>query len=164
MATTLTVAVIVGREMLLGRIGDSRAYLCRGDKFDQLTRDHTMVREFVDAGFIQPSEASKLPYRHALTRALGGTHDRCHPELHRQALQDGDQLLLCTDGLSDTVDAAEMATILRASASARDACQALVNLALSYGGPDNITVSVARCHFPARAGKETRPWPDDRRE
>jgi serine/threonine protein phosphatase PrpC len=147
MATTMTAAVIVGRELLVGHVGDSRAYLCRGDKFDQLTRDHTTVQDFTDAGFIQPGEARSLPYRHALTRALGGTHNQSHPDLHRLTLRDNDQVLLCTDGLSDQVDPAAIASMLRAAATAKDACQALVDLALKHGGQDNVTVGVARCHF-----------------
>ena len=147
MATTMTAAVIVGRELLVGHVGDSRAYLCRGDKFDQLTRDHTTVQDFADAGFIQPGEVRSLPYRHALTRALGGTHHQSHPDLHRLMLRARDQILLCTDGLTDQVDAAVIASTLRAATTAKDACQALVDLALKHGGPDNVTVGVARCHF-----------------
>jgi len=156
MATTMTAAVIVGRELLIGHVGDSRAYLCRGQKCDQLTRDHTTVQDFADAGFIQPGEARTVPYRHALTRALGGTHNQSHPDLHRLTLRDGDRVLLCTDGLSDTVDADAIAVVLRSAAAARDACQALVDLALSHGGQDNVTVGVACCHFSPDEAGETR--------
>lgn len=147
MGTTMTLAGVVGRELLIGHVGDSRAYLFRGDRLDQLTRDHTTVQDYMDAGFIQPTEASSLPYRHALTRALGGNHNQSHPDLHRVDLRDGDQILLCTDGLSDLVDAATIGSTLRAAATARDACSALVDLALQNGGQDNVTVAVGRCHF-----------------
>src|SRR5262249_26788248 len=74
MGTTMTLTVIIGRELLIAHVGDSRAYLFRGGKLDQLTRDHTTVQDYMDAGFIQPREVSNLPYRHALSRALGGNH------------------------------------------------------------------------------------------
>jgi protein phosphatase len=153
MGTTMTVGLIVGRELLIGHVGDSRAYLCRRDKFDQLTRDHTTSQELSDAGFIPAGTESTHRYRNFLTRALGGRGNQSHPDLHRLSLQDGDQLLLCTDGLSDAVDDAEMASILRKSATAKDACRALVDLALDHGGTDNVTVAVARCHFPTGARK-----------
>jgi serine/threonine protein phosphatase PrpC len=146
MGTTMTAAVIVGRELLLGHVGDSRAYLCRGSQFDQLTRDHTTAQEVNDSGFIPTGDASTRRYRNFLTRALGGRGNLSHPDLHRMDLRDGDQLLLCTDGLSDAVEAAEIASILRSTAKASDACRALVDLALKYGGLDNVTVGIARCH------------------
>jgi serine/threonine protein phosphatase PrpC len=148
MGTTMTVAAVVGHELLLGHVGDSRAYLLRGDKFDQLTRDHTTNQELSDSGFLPAGAESTHRYRNFLTRALGGRGNQSHPDLHRLNLQDRDQLLLCTDGLSDAVNDASMASILRKSATARDACRALVDLALDHGGIDNVTVGVARCHFP----------------
>jgi protein phosphatase len=153
MGTTMTLAVIVGTELLIGHVGDSRAYLCRGDIFDQLTRDHTTTQELADAGFIPAGEEPTHRYRNFLTRALGGRGNQSHPDLHRLDLRDGDQVLLCTDGLSDSVSSDEMASVLRKSATAKDACQAVVDLALDYGGIDNTTVAVARCHFPAGAAK-----------
>jgi PPM family protein phosphatase len=106
----------------------------------------------MDAGFIQPREVSALPYRHALTRALGGNHNQSHPDLHRVDLRDGDQVLLCTDGLSDLVDAATIGSTVRAAATPRDACHELVDLALQKGAPDNVTVAVGRCQFRPGAG------------
>jgi PPM family protein phosphatase len=153
MGTTMTVGVIVGHELLLGHVGDSRAYLCRGGRLDQLTRDHTTNQELSDAGFIAAGVESTHRYRNFLTRALGGRGNQSHPDLHRLNLQDGDQLLLCTDGLSDAVADADIASILRKSATAKDACRALVDLALDYGGIDNVTVGVARCHFPTGGGE-----------
>jgi len=147
MGTTMTAAVIVGHELLVGHVGDSRAYLSRGGLLEQLTRDHTTAQEFAEAGLIQTGEGSRQRFRNFLTRALGGRGNLSHPDLHRMDLRDGDQLLLCTDGLSDAVDREQIGTILRSAATARDACQALVDRALQYGGLDNVTVGVVRCHF-----------------
>ena len=82
------------------------------------------------------------------TRSIGATEDSTQTDIHSDFLSDGDQLLLCTDGLTNMVDNATIAAILREAASAQEACQALVQKALANGGKDNVTVALARYRFP----------------
>jgi protein phosphatase len=146
MGTTMTLACSLGADLILGHVGDSRAYLLRNDALHLLTRDHTLVRELVDRGVVRPEQAAKHPLRHVLTQALGGGGE-IEAEFQRVSLADEDQLLLCTDGLTDMVDSTAIGAILRSSASSKDACQALVELALQKGGKDNVTVVLARYRF-----------------
>jgi protein phosphatase len=112
-----------------------------------LTRDHTLVQELVDRGIVRPEQAARHPFRQFLTRALGGGGGEIEAEVQQVLLADADQLLLCTDGLTDMVDATTIGSILQSSASSDDACQALVELALQNGGKDNVTVVLARYRF-----------------
>jgi protein phosphatase len=147
MGTTMTVAASLGRDLVLSHLGDSRAYLLRGGQLHLLTRDHTLVQELVERGAVLPEQAATHLYRHVLTRALGSFGGKNEAEVRRLSLADHDQLLLCTDGLTDMVDPRTIGTILRSSASANDACQSLMNLALENGGKDNVTVVLARYRF-----------------
>jgi protein phosphatase len=149
MGTTMTLALSLGPNLLIGHLGDSRAYLFRPGVLLQLTRDHTVVQALVEAGRLTPTEAATHPFRHVLTRSLGSGPDRVEADFHRAWLADGDQLLLCTDGLTDMVDNAAIAAVLGGAATAEEACQALVALALKNGGKDNVTVVLARYRFPA---------------
>jgi protein phosphatase len=147
MGTTMTLACSLGADLVLAHVGDSRAYLLRGGALHPLTRDHTLVQELVDRGVVRPEQAARHPFRHVLTRALGGAGGEIDAEVQRVALADGDQLLLCTDGLTDMVDPAAIGAVLRGAASSGGACQALVELALQEGGKDNVTVVLARYRF-----------------
>src|SRR6516162_435653 len=147
MGTTMTLACSLGADLILAHVGDSRAYLLRGGALHSLTRDHTLVQELVDRGVVRPEQAAQHPFRHVLTRALGGRGDEIEAEVQQVLLADADQLLLCTDGLTDMVDATTIGAILQSSASSDDACQALVELALQKGGKDNVTVVLARYRF-----------------
>ncbi|HEY7156091.1 MAG TPA: protein phosphatase 2C domain-containing protein [Gemmataceae bacterium] len=146
MGTTMTLACSLGADLILGHVGDSRAYLLSSGALHLLTRDHTLVRELVDRGVVRAEQAAKHPLRHVLTQALGGRGEM-EAELQRVSLADEDQLLLCTDGLTDMVDSTTIGAILRSSASSQDACQTLVELALQKGGKDNVTVVLARYRF-----------------
>jgi protein phosphatase len=148
MGTTMTLACSLGTNLIVGHIGDSRAYLFRDGMLYQLTRDHTLVQALVDAGRITPEQAAKHPYRHMLTRYLGGGKDGVGADFQRASLADDDQLLLCTDGLTEMVDGPTIAATLAGTATARAACEALVGLALKKGGKDNVTVALARYRFP----------------
>jgi protein phosphatase len=148
MGTTLTAAVTLGTDIFLGHIGDSRAYLLRGQKLHQLTKDHTLAQALIDAGISGPDDTSTRAMRHVLTAALGSTGERTDPQVQRLHLSDGDQLLLCTDGLSEMVADDSIASILKDADSSEAACQGLINLALAGGGIDNITVVLARYRFP----------------
>jgi PPM family protein phosphatase len=147
MRTTMTVACTLGREFIFAHVGDSRAYLLRGADLRQLTRDHTLTQELVDAGGLAPDEVRTHIFRHVLTRALGGTDAIAAADVGHGTLADGDQLLLCTDGLTEMVRPAAIAETLRSAPSARAACDALVDAALAAGGKDNVTVALARFRF-----------------
>jgi protein phosphatase len=148
MGTTMTLACSLGATLVIGHIGDSRAYLFRDNRLHQLTRDHNLVQSLVDLGCITPEQATKHPYRHALTRYLGSGPRSFDAEFQRAALVDGDQILLCTDGLTEMVDVPTIASILGSSTSADDVCNALISKALEKGGKDNVTVALARYSIP----------------
>lgn len=148
MGTTLTVAASLGADLVIGHIGDSRAYLLRGKRLHQLTRDHTMAQALIDAGIAHPQDATTRAMRHVLTAALGSTGEKSDPEVQRLRLRDDDQLLLCTDGLTEMVEDKLIASTLSGSATADAACGELINLALAAGGTDNVTAVLARYKFP----------------
>jgi protein phosphatase len=147
MGTTMTVAHNVGRNLFLGHIGDSRAYLWHSDALHQITRDHTFAQELADMGAIRADEVATHQFRNVLTRALGGLGRQVDADVQRLLLTDGDQLLLCTDGLTDMVNDADIGSVLRQSATPDQACKALVELALNHGGRDNVTAVLARYTF-----------------
>lgn len=144
MGTTMTVACSLGPELILAHVGDSRAYLYRQGRLQQLTRDHTIAQTLADAGVIRPEDVAAHPMAHTLTNALGTHEGGLRVELHHVLLEDGDQLLLSTDGLTDMVDDEAIAGTLRDSGAAADACRALVDSALAAGGRDNVTVVLSR--------------------
>ena len=147
MGTTLTAVVSLGAELFVGHIGDSRAYLFRNKRLHQLTRDNTLAQELIDAGIARPQDTATQAMRHVLTAALAAG-ERADPQVQRFHLSDGDQILLCTDGLTGMVRDETIATILSDSDSATQACQTLIDLALAAGGSDNTTAIVARYRFP----------------
>jgi protein phosphatase len=161
MGTTMTVARSVSDWLIIGHIGDSRAYLLRQGTLRQLTKDHTLVQCLVDAGQATPEEAGTHPLRHALTRCLGGPAGTCEadPDVLHIQLADNDQLLLCTDGLTDIVDAETITSILGSTTSAKRACNKLVKQALKNGGRDNVTVVLARYRLPQAADAVRRRLP-----
>lgn len=144
MGTTLTVAGTLGNDLVLGHVGDSRAYVMRRDTFKQLTRDHTLAQALIDAGVANSDDPAPRSMRHVLTAAIGSLDERIEPQVQRFRLLSGDQLLLCTDGLTEMVDDELIASVLKTASSAQLACQSLVDLALGAGGTDNITVVLAR--------------------
>jgi protein phosphatase len=153
MGTTLTVACILGGTLFVGNLGDSRAYLYRGADLYRLTRDHTLAQLLADTGSIRPDEVATHRFRHVLTRSLGTGEGLAQADVQQVPLRDGDQVLLCTDGLTDRVDDAAIAAALQRAGTASDACQALVELALARGGRDNVTVVLARCRFAPGPGQ-----------
>jgi protein phosphatase len=151
MGTTLTLAWSLGADLLLAHVGDSRAYLFRQGQLQQLTHDQTVTQEMVDTGALSPEEAATHRLRHVLTGALSTSARRLRVEFRRLLLAEGDQVLLCSDGLSDLVPQADLAEVLRQGARAEDACRVLVDRALAAGGKDNVTVVLARYHLPPQA-------------
>ncbi|HJZ55740.1 MAG TPA: protein phosphatase 2C domain-containing protein [Gemmataceae bacterium] len=143
MATTMTLAATNGQDLYIGHVGDSRAYICRDGRLVRLTRDHTYAQTLVDAGLIREDDVRANRCRHILTRALGPTGDRVDVDVAQGVIHDGDQLLLCTDGLTGMVSEDKIAALL-GHGSATGASQALVDAALAAGGKDNVTVVLAR--------------------
>jgi protein phosphatase len=143
MGTTLTVAGILGSNLLIGHVGDSRAYLLRDDKITQLTKDHTVAQALIDAG-VSPDDPVSSSLQHLLTAALGALDAEIEPEVNRWHLSPGDQLLLCSDGLTKMVNDASILKAASEAKSAARACHDLIDLALAAGGLDNVTVVVAR--------------------
>jgi protein phosphatase len=147
MGTTMTLAMSFGPDLILTHIGDSRAYVLRAGQLHQLTRDQTLAQALADRGVISQEETATHGLRHVLTSALGGGDANTEPQVQHVRLRSDDQLLLCTDGLSDIVDDATIGEILRCAGTPEDACAALIQAALHNGGKDNVTVALARYHF-----------------
>jgi PPM family protein phosphatase len=143
MGTTLTGAYSVGADMFVLHVGDSKAYLLRGGVLKKITHDHTVAQEYADLGVIPQDKVATHRMHHVLTRAVGGPDADLDGDMHHVQIANGDRLLLCSDGLTDMVDEAEILALLNANASSDAACRALVDSANAHGGRDNITVIVA---------------------
>jgi protein phosphatase len=144
MGTTLTMAFSVGRDLYIVHAGDSRAYLLREGKLSQVTHDHTLVQLLVSGGVI-PAEAAKTHcQRNIVTNVVGGPTLGVHAEIHKLQIQDGDVLLLCSDGLTEPVEDSEIAEILTQDPDPDVAAHHLIAKALAHGAPDNVTAIVAR--------------------
>jgi protein phosphatase len=146
MGTTLTAAYVMGQRAIVAHIGDSRCYVIRGGSLHRLTRDHTVAQELLDAGY-PPGMIGG--FRHLLTNCLGTDDKDARLELHEIELQDGDGLLLCTDGLNDALSDAQIEAILKEHAVAQVACQSLLAAALETPAKDNVTAVLARFRFAA---------------
>jgi serine/threonine protein phosphatase PrpC len=144
MGATLTAAAIAGETMDFVQVGDSRAYVIRGDEIKLATKDQSLVQQLVDVGQITEEDAETHMFRNVILQALGAQSDLT-PVLSRVRLQRGDIMLLCSDGLSGKMRAEEMLQIVEASnGDLAAACDALVREANKRGGEDNITVVLAR--------------------
>jgi PPM family protein phosphatase len=141
MGTTLTAFLIQGEWGALIHVGDSRAYRLRGNTFEQLTRDHTLVQELIEQGRLSPADAASHPQRSVMTQALMGRRD-LSPDLTLHELHLGDRFLLCSDGLSGFVSQEQLRLGLAAE-NPTDAVNTLVAMAHGAGAPDNVTVVVA---------------------
>jgi serine/threonine protein phosphatase PrpC len=148
--TTMTLAASVGRNLLIAHIGDSRAYVLRGGKLHQLTRDHTLVRELYEVGAITIAQTATHRLRHVLTRNLGADKG-AKADVQKLALENGDSLLLCSDGLTEMVSRENIVAILEEKAASKALCTKLIDLALAAGGKDNVTVIIAQYRI-AEAG------------
>jgi len=139
--TTVTAALLVGERWLLVNLGDSRVYRLTGGDLVQVSRDHSLVQDLLDAGDITEDEVADHPERHVITRALGGP-GFAEPDLFWVDLADADRLLLCTDGVNGFVDDALIERLLAAEPEAAGAVTALVTASLDAGGEDNATALV----------------------
>ncbi|GHC97527.1 serine/threonine phosphatase stp [Pseudorhodoferax aquiterrae] len=143
MGTTLVVAAFQEQRLVLGHIGDSRAYRLRDGQLQQITRDHSLLQEQLDAGLITPAQAAVSTQRNLVTRALG-IESGVELEINEFTVESGDLYLLCSDGLSDMADDSEIGDILRAAGSLEHKARRLVDRANANGGRDNITVLLAQ--------------------
>ena len=155
MGTTLVVAVFREDQLRLGHVGDSRAYRWRGGQLSQITRDHSLLQEQIDAGLISPEQAAFSANKNLVTRAVG-VEDTVLLETHLHEMQPGDIYLMCSDGLSDMLDDAMIARLLQSHESLAAAGGALIAAANEAGGKDNIALILVRvAGGPSGA---MRPW------
>jgi PPM family protein phosphatase len=143
MGTTLTAFLFSDNRIAFAHIGDSRAYRLRGGRLEQLTADHTWVQRLVDEGRISEEEAGHHPQRSLLMRALDGRGQVADADLSVTDAQVGDRIMLCSDGLSSFVSFDTLESTLAGYADPHQASEALIQLALRAGGPDNVTCIVA---------------------
>jgi protein phosphatase len=156
MGTTLVVGVFRGSQLLLGHIGDSRAYRWRDGRLTQLTRDHSLLQEQIDAGLISPEQAAHSHQKNLVTRAVG-VEDVVLLEVHAHAVHPDDWFLLCSDGLSDMLDDPRIAAVLAEHTAIEPAAHALIEAANQAGGRDNIAVILVAVHALPAAGQAW--WP-----
>ena len=142
MGTTLTAAMLEGERLLIAQVGDSRAYLLHKGHLQQITRDHSLMADLIEAGQITPEEARVHPNRSVITRAIGSDiHMR--PDIYELNVNAGDRILLCSDGLSSMISNNAIESIMRRQSDAQHCADELVTAALENGGADNVTVVVA---------------------
>lgn len=142
MGTTLTAAMLEGERLLIAQVGDSRAYLLHKGHLQQITRDHSLMADLIEAGQIPPEEARVHPNRSVITRAIGSDiHMR--PDIYELNVDAGDRILLCSDGLSSMISNNAIESIMRRQSDAQHCADELVTAALENGGADNVTVVVA---------------------
>jgi PPM family protein phosphatase len=139
MGTTLVVGVFHGAKLVLGHIGDSRCYRLRAGEFTQITRDHSLLQEQIDAGLLTVEQAATSTYKNLVTRALG-VDDTVMLELNEYDVEVGDIYLMCSDGLSDMVEDPEIGSVLLGQQSMDQIAEQLVAVANDHGGRDNISV------------------------
>ncbi|HEV8321635.1 MAG TPA: PP2C family serine/threonine-protein phosphatase [Myxococcota bacterium] len=140
MGTTISAMVIAGPSSFIAQVGDSRVYRVRAGRADQVTEDHTLVREHVKAGLLTEEQAKVAPYQNVITRAVGN-RDWVEVDTIVAPLEAGDRYLLCSDGLHGYLDTDEIPGVI-GTAPLEQATEALVKLANSRGGRDNITAVV----------------------
>lgn len=144
MGTTATTVGILGDHLYLTQVGDSRAYLVRDGAAHQLTKDQSLMQRLVEAGELTEEEAAQSERRNIILQALG-PDVRVKVDLTHQEIRRGDTVVLCSDGLSGQVKKEEIARTVSETRDLKAVCDRLVALANERGGPDNITVVVARC-------------------
>jgi len=156
MGTTLVVGVFRQGRLLLGHVGDSRGYRWRDGQLTQITRDHSLLQEQLDAGLITPQQAAMSANKNLVTRALG-VDETVQLEAHAHELHTGDLILLCSDGLCDMLDDEHIAELLRSGTTLESTTGALIDAANKAGGKDNIAVILARVS--GHVGASRAWWP-----
>ncbi|MBB5202776.1 protein phosphatase [Inhella inkyongensis] len=155
MGTTLVMAVFRPEGVCVAHVGDSRAYRLRAGRLEQITRDHSLLQEQLDAGLITPEQAVHALHKNLVTRAVG-VEPIVQVDVALHPLQPGDQFLLCSDGLSDMLDDAQLQALCLRNNDLTDAARMLIAGANEQGGRDNITAVLARVGPAGRA--EAKPW------
>ncbi len=138
MGTTLVVATVCGHYLYVANVGDSRLYLIR-DEIQQITKDHSLVEEMVRRGRLNKEEAKNHPGRHVITRAVGAEREVAI-DFFDKRLKKGDQILLCSDGLSNMLEDEEIRDIVKSGGDVEERAKKLITAANQNGGKDNITV------------------------
>ena len=156
MGTTLVVGVFRDARLLMGHVGDSRAYRLRASRLTQITHDHSLLQEQIDSGLITPEQAAFSANKNLVTRAVG-VEDTVLLETHLHDVLPGDTYLLCSDGLSDMLDDESIAQLLMGAEALPEAAGALIDAANDAGGKDNISVVLARVRGPAGTARSW--WP-----
>ncbi|MGN0658605.1 MAG: Stp1/IreP family PP2C-type Ser/Thr phosphatase [Emergencia sp.] len=143
MATTVVIAYVLGDILNIVNVGDSRAYVLRDGILTQITEDHTYVNTLLKAGLISPAEAENHENKNMITRAVGADHT-IEADYFNVPIQQGDIILICTDGLYGEVEDSELIRTLEEDRTMTDICSDLVEAANSNGGNDNITMVVLK--------------------
>ena len=154
MGTTLVVALFYDNKVMVAHIGDSRLYRLRGDEFTQVSKDHSLLQEQIDAGMLTKEQAKHSSNKNLVTKALG-IDPAVEPEIHEYDTQPGDIYLLCSDGLSDMVSDEDIGMALQAlGANLNLAVQQLVQMANDNGGRDNVSAILIKIlrEYPAGQG------------
>ncbi|GAY72931.1 Stp1/IreP family PP2C-type Ser/Thr phosphatase [Lentilactobacillus kosonis] len=141
MGTTFVAALVAGEDGFIANIGDSRGYLFSNNHLQQVSEDHSYVNELIKTGNLTPDEAKNNPYKNIITKSLG-INDASTADYMGFQLQDQDQILLCSDGLTNMVDDQTIAEVLGEPLSVKEKCEKLITLANDKGGLDNITVLI----------------------
>ncbi len=140
MGTTIVIGLVHGNILTVAHVGDSRLYRVRGDTFEQVTRDHSLIQELIDRGFYTPEEAAENTPKNLVTRALG-IENKVEVDVLEEPIQSGDVFLLCSDGLNDMVKDEEIhLTLSKYSANLVQAAEELVQKANANGGKDNTSI------------------------
>jgi protein phosphatase len=145
LGSTVTAALVIGDQVFIANVGDSRTYLFRDGNMERITQDHSLVERLVEAGQIDREDVYTHPNRNLIYRSLGAGHAEVDVDIFTEHLKSGDELLLCSDGLWDMVRDHEIARVLAEVHDPREASNRLVELANEYGGEDNITIILVRC-------------------
>ncbi len=143
MGTTLVALLISGKRVLIGNVGDSRAYMLFKDQLSQVTRDHSLVEDMVARGKLAREEARFHPKKNIITRAVG-VEASVKADLTELKFSSDMRFLLCSDGLSNIIGEDELRGVLLENTEPEPACDALLSLALERGAPDNVTVLIAQ--------------------
>ncbi len=143
MGTTLVMAAFGAQRVVVGHIGDSRCYRLRDGALELLTRDHSLLQEQLDAGYITPEQAALSPHRNLVTRALG-IERNVDVEINDHAAKPGDLYMLCSDGLTEMVSDAQLLTLLLQDTGLSEKATLLVAVANDNGGKDNISIVLAK--------------------
>ncbi len=143
MGTTMVSAVIIGSDATVMNVGDSRAYHMSEGLLRQITRDHSVVEDMIERGEITREQSRLHPRKNLITRAVG-TSAEVDADFFSVTMKEGDTLLLCSDGLTNVVTDEEIAKTLDTAENAESACRVLLEMALTMGAPDNVTVVILR--------------------